>query len=76
LNEITVNLLLGSPAHFFLLLLRFFDTGFEWWEDLENTLRGKNTNKDIQFFDPLPNHVAAYNTPEHSRRNTGVWKNE
>lgn len=48
--------------------------GFDWWEDLENTLRGKNTNEDIQFFDALPNHVATYNIPEHTRQ-TGVWKN-
>ena len=50
--------------------------GFDWWEDLENTLQGKNTNKDIQFFDPLPNHVATYNTLEHTRQITGVWKHE
>jgi len=50
--------------------------GFDWWEDLQNTLEGKNTNKDIQFFDPLPNHVATYNAPEHTRQTTGVWKNE
>jgi hypothetical protein len=50
--------------------------GFDWWEDLANTLSGKNTNRDIQFFDPLPNHVATYNTPEHTRQTTGVWKNE
>jgi len=49
--------------------------GFAWWEDLQNTLEGKNTNKDIQFFDPLPNHVATYNAPEHTRQTTGVWKN-
>ena len=48
--------------------------GFAWWEDLENTLAGKNTNTDIQFFDPLPLHVANYNTPEHTRK-TGVWEN-
>lgn len=50
--------------------------GFDWWEDLENTLQGKNTNEDITFFDPLPNHFATYNTPEHTRESTGVWKNE
>jgi len=50
--------------------------GFDWWEDLENTLAGKNTNQDITFFDPLPDHVASYNTPEHTRQTTGVWKNE
>jgi len=49
--------------------------GFDWWEDLENTLQGKNTNRDIQFFDPLPNHVATYNAPEHTKT-TGVWTNE
>lgn len=48
--------------------------GFDWWEDLENTLDGKNTNTDIQFFDPLPAHVANYNTPEHTKQ-TGVWTN-
>jgi len=50
--------------------------GFDWWEDLDNTLAGKNTNQDIRFFDPLPDHVATYNTPEHTRQTTGVWKNE
>mmetsp|Transcript_21169 Transcript_21169/g.21576 ORF Transcript_21169/g.21576 Transcript_21169/m.21576 type:complete len:372 (+) Transcript_21169:53-1168(+) len=50
--------------------------GFTWWEDLENTLQGKNTNRDIQFFDPLPNHVAKYNLPQHTRDKTGVWKND
>jgi len=49
--------------------------GFAWWEDLQNTLDGKNTNRDIQFFDPLPNHVATYNSPEHTRQTTGVWTN-
>mmetsp|Transcript_13728 Transcript_13728/g.38654 ORF Transcript_13728/g.38654 Transcript_13728/m.38654 type:complete len:324 (+) Transcript_13728:137-1108(+) len=49
--------------------------GFDWWEDLENTLQGKNTNTEIQFFDPLPYHVATYNSPEHTRQ-TGVWKNK
>ena len=50
--------------------------GFDWWEDLENTLQGENTNTDIQFFDPLPNHVAKYNLPHHTRETTGLWKIE
>eukprot|EP00534_Pseudo-nitzschia_fraudulenta_P005653 CAMPEP_0201189158 /NCGR_PEP_ID=MMETSP0851-20130426/137137_1 /ASSEMBLY_ACC=CAM_ASM_000631 /TAXON_ID=183588 /ORGANISM="Pseudo-nitzschia fraudulenta, Strain WWA7" /LENGTH=319 /DNA_ID=CAMNT_0047474931 /DNA_START=108 /DNA_END=1064 /DNA_ORIENTATION=+ len=47
--------------------------GFDWWEDLENTLKGENTNTEIRFFDPLPDHVATYNSPEHTRQITGVW---
>ena len=50
--------------------------GFDWWQDLENTLAGKNTNEDIVFFDPLPDHMASYNKPEHTRQSTGVLKNE
>jgi isopentenyl-diphosphate delta-isomerase type 1 len=45
--------------------------GFDWWKDLEATLQGENTNRDIQFFDPLPDHVASYNLPSHTRT-TGV----
>jgi isopentenyl-diphosphate delta-isomerase type 1 len=45
--------------------------GFDWWADLEATLQGKHTNKDIQFFDPLSDHVASYNLPNHTRK-TGV----
>jgi isopentenyl-diphosphate delta-isomerase type 1 len=47
--------------------------GFDWWADLENTLQGQNTNTDIQFFDPLPDHVASYNLDRHTRT-TGVLK--
>ncbi|KAG7359279.1 isopentenyl-diphosphate delta-isomerase [Nitzschia inconspicua] len=45
--------------------------GFDWWDDLDATLKGTNTNTDIQFFDPLPDHVASYNLDTHTRT-TGV----
>lgn len=47
--------------------------GFAWWEDLDGTLAGNNTNTDIQFFDPPPDHVAAYNLDEHTKQ-TGVMR--
>lgn len=45
--------------------------GFDWWRDLDNTLRGKNTNTHIEFFDPSPDHTAEYNLKSHTKR-TGV----
>eukprot|EP00529_Nitzschia_sp_RCC80_P024197 CAMPEP_0113476832 /NCGR_PEP_ID=MMETSP0014_2-20120614/19881_1 /TAXON_ID=2857 /ORGANISM="Nitzschia sp." /LENGTH=450 /DNA_ID=CAMNT_0000369879 /DNA_START=25 /DNA_END=1377 /DNA_ORIENTATION=- /assembly_acc=CAM_ASM_000159 len=45
--------------------------GFDWWEDLDNTLQGKNTNTDIAFFDPPVDFVASYNHPDHDR-STGI----
>ena len=45
--------------------------GFAWWDDLEATLQGKNTNNGIIFFDPPGEHVAKYNLPSHDR-STGV----
>jgi isopentenyl-diphosphate delta-isomerase len=45
--------------------------GFDWWKDLDNTLRGKNTNTNITYFDPSPTHTAQYNIPNHTKR-TGV----
>lgn len=45
--------------------------GFAWWEDLEATLEGKNTQEDIDFFDPPTEHVASYNLPSHGKL-TGV----
>lgn len=45
--------------------------GMGWWEDLEGTLRGDNTNRDIVFFDPNPDFMADYNLESHTRR-TGV----
>jgi isopentenyl-diphosphate delta-isomerase type 1 len=48
--------------------------GFDWWENLENSLAGKNTNEDVVFFDPAPDHVANYNLASHTRQ-TGVLSN-
>lgn len=45
--------------------------GWQWWADLEGSLRGDYTNTDIVFFDPPAEHVAAYNRADHSRL-TGV----
>jgi len=45
--------------------------GFDWWQDLEVSLEGGNTNSDVVFFDPLPQHMANYNQPTHGRQ-TGV----
>jgi isopentenyl-diphosphate delta-isomerase len=45
--------------------------GFAWWEDLEASLAGENTNSDVTFFDPTPEHYANYNLPTHTRE-TGV----
>ena len=45
--------------------------GFEWWEDLDNTLQGKNTNTDIVFFDPPEDFVASYNHADHDK-STGI----
>jgi len=45
--------------------------GFAWWEDLANSLAGKNTNADVTFFDPVSAFVADYNLPSHTRQ-TGV----
>lgn len=42
-----------------------------WWDDLEGSLRGENTNHDITFFDPDPAFVATYNLETHSKT-TGV----
>jgi hypothetical protein len=45
--------------------------GFDWWDDLDNTLEGKNTNTDITYFDPPHDFVASYNHDDHDR-STGV----
>ena len=45
--------------------------GFDWWEDLDNTLQGKNTNTDIAFFDPPMDFVASYNHADHDKT-TGI----
>ncbi len=45
--------------------------GFDWWTDLQNSLKGKNTNTQVTFFDPDPAFVASYNLPTHTRQ-TGV----
>ena len=45
--------------------------GMDWWKNLEGTLRGENTNRDIVFFDPHPDFMADYNLETHTRR-TGV----
>jgi isopentenyl-diphosphate delta-isomerase type 1 len=45
--------------------------GFDWWQDLEGSLKGKHTNQDVVFFDPTPEHYANYNLPSHTRT-TGV----
>ena len=45
--------------------------GFHWWDDLEASLAGKNTNSDVVFFDPTPEHYANYNLESHTRE-TGV----
>ena len=45
--------------------------GFEWWQDMDRSLAGNNTNENVEFFDPPPGHVAAYNKPTHGRQ-TGV----
>jgi isopentenyl-diphosphate delta-isomerase type 1 len=45
--------------------------GFDWWDDLEHTLRGKYTSNEITYFDPPARHVATYNLPHHGRT-TGV----
>ena len=45
--------------------------GFEWWEDMDRSLAGANTNHRVEFFDPPPAHVAAYNMDTH-RRETGI----
>jgi isopentenyl-diphosphate delta-isomerase len=45
--------------------------GFDWWQDLESSLAGKNTNSDVVFFDPAPEHAANYNLATHTRQ-TGV----
>jgi len=48
--------------------------GFDWWEHLEETMKGRNTNDIITFFDPPTEHVATYNLPSHDRF-TGVLIN-
>jgi isopentenyl-diphosphate delta-isomerase type 1 len=45
--------------------------GFDWWDDLDRTLQGRYTSKEITYFDPPARHVAAYNLPHHGRT-TGV----
>ena len=45
--------------------------GFDWWKDLEASLDGRNTNSDVIFFDPTPEHYATYNLEVHTRE-TGV----
>jgi len=44
---------------------------FDWWEDIDNSLAGKNTNENVVFFDPPEEHRAAYNKDTHGRQ-TGV----
>lgn len=46
--------------------------GFEWWEMLQETIEGKNTNDQVLFFDPPAEHMAVYNLPSHDRF-TGVY---
>ena len=45
--------------------------GFDWWQDLDNTMAGKNTENEIHFFDPPAEHFASYNKQSHTRT-TGV----
>ena len=47
--------------------------GFAWWKDMDNTLAGKHTTDLVDFFDPPPEHCAAYNLPTHDRF-TGVHR--
>jgi len=47
--------------------------GWDWWADLEGSLNGEYTNDRIHFFDPPPEHSAAFNLPSHGRE-TGVLK--
>jgi hypothetical protein len=49
--------------------------GFQWWEDMERSLAGENTEPDIHFFDPPTEHMAQYNKRHHSRQ-TGVLSSE
>lgn len=45
--------------------------GWDWWQDLDRTMEGKNTNTNIIYFDPPGDFVASYNSPFHDR-STGV----
>jgi isopentenyl-diphosphate Delta-isomerase len=49
--------------------------GWNWWENIDDALQGKFTNREITYFDPPSNHVAHYNRPDHPR-STGVFKKE
>lgn len=49
--------------------------GFDWWEDMERSLAGENTEPNVHFFDPPREHVALYNKPSHGRQ-TGVLSTE
>jgi isopentenyl-diphosphate delta-isomerase len=49
--------------------------GFEWWEDLDDTLEGKHCYSEVIFFDPPKDHFASVNLPSHDR-STGVLSNE
>lgn len=44
---------------------------WDWWGDLEGSLKGKYTNENVTFFDPPKEHFANYNLASHSRV-TGV----
>ena len=44
---------------------------WDWWADLDGSLAGKYTNKEVTFFDPPAEHCATYNLPSHTRQ-TGV----
>jgi len=39
----------------------------DWWKDLDNTLQGVNTNREITFFDPHVDFWAEFNLPTHTR---------
>jgi isopentenyl-diphosphate delta-isomerase type 1 len=45
--------------------------GFEWWQDLEATLKGEHCYSDVTFFDPPLEHYGNYNLASHGRL-TGV----
>lgn len=49
--------------------------GFQWWQDMDRSLAGENTNSNVDFFDPPTAHMAAYNKPAHGRQ-TGILSRE
>ena len=46
-------------------------SGWDWWADLDKSIAGKNTEEEVHFFDPPPEHMASYNLDSHTRQ-TGV----